>query len=112
MFLRMNALFAVHCGVRGPIQRYAFGGTSSNQRAGRLTLPAVLQSPPFRLHVGQDPETLDLSVVLEFRLIGEYIGEVLDGLAASNSGDNTAVEGLVRAKVAELCRRFPIYPGQ
>jgi glycine hydroxymethyltransferase len=48
----------------------------------------------------------------EFRLIGEYIGEVLDGLAASNSGDNTAVEGLVRAKVAELCRRFPIYPGQ
>jgi glycine hydroxymethyltransferase len=48
----------------------------------------------------------------EFRLIGEFIGEVLDGLAASNSGDNTAVEASVRAKVAELCRRFPIYPGQ
>jgi glycine hydroxymethyltransferase len=47
----------------------------------------------------------------EFRLVGEFIGEVLDGLAASNSGDNTAAEDAVRAKVAELCRRFPIYPG-
>ena len=47
----------------------------------------------------------------EFRLVGEFIGEVLDGLAASNSGDNSAAEAAVRAKVAELCRRFPIYPG-
>jgi glycine hydroxymethyltransferase len=46
----------------------------------------------------------------EFRQIGEFIGEVLDGLAASNSGDNTAVEGAMRTKVADLCRRFPIYP--
>jgi len=48
----------------------------------------------------------------EFRLVGELIDEVLDGLAASNSGDNTGTEAAVRAKVAELCRRFPVYPGQ
>ena len=37
------------------------------------------------------------------------ICEVLDGLAAGN-GDNAATEARVRARVAELCRRFPIYP--
>jgi glycine hydroxymethyltransferase len=47
----------------------------------------------------------------EFRQIGELIGDVLDGLANSNSGDNSAAEGAARAKVAELCRRFPVYPG-
>ncbi len=48
----------------------------------------------------------------EFRQVGELIGEVLDGLAASNSGDNSEVERTVRSKVAELCRRFPIYSGR
>jgi glycine hydroxymethyltransferase len=48
----------------------------------------------------------------EFRQVGELIAEVLDGLAASNSGDNTEVERVVRGKVAELCRRFPIYSGR
>jgi glycine hydroxymethyltransferase len=47
----------------------------------------------------------------EFRQVGQLIGEVLDGLAASNSGDNSAAEASVRAKVGELCRRFPVYPG-
>ena len=48
----------------------------------------------------------------EFRQVGELIGEVLDGLAASNSGDNAEAERVVRGKVAELCRRFPIYAGR
>jgi glycine hydroxymethyltransferase len=38
------------------------------------------------------------------------IVEVLDGLAA-NRDDNSAVEQTVRARVAELCRRFPVYAG-
>lgn len=44
----------------------------------------------------------------EFRQVGEMIVEVLRGLAA-NPDDNGAVETAVRARVAELCRRFPIY---
>jgi glycine hydroxymethyltransferase len=43
----------------------------------------------------------------EFRQIGQWIGEVLDGLAAG--GDNTAVEQKVRAEVLALTKRFPIY---
>lgn len=48
----------------------------------------------------------------EFRAIGRLIGEVLDGAALSNAdGANTAVEAAVKAKVLDLCRRFPVYPG-
>jgi glycine hydroxymethyltransferase len=47
----------------------------------------------------------------EFELVGELIGDVLDGLAASNGEANTVVEAQVRAKVQALCSRFPIYGG-
>jgi glycine hydroxymethyltransferase len=43
----------------------------------------------------------------EFRQIGRWMGEVLDGL--SQGGDNTAVEQRVRAEVVALTKRFPIY---
>ena len=48
--------------------------------------------------------------VAEFRLIGQLICEVLDGLA-SNPDDNNTIETAARRKVEELCRRFPIYNG-
>ena len=48
--------------------------------------------------------------VAEFTQVGEMIVEVLDGLAA-NPDDNSAIEGAVRARVEDLCRRFPIYQG-
>ncbi|MDP3860955.1 MAG: serine hydroxymethyltransferase [Phaeovulum sp.] len=46
----------------------------------------------------------------EFRDIGRWIVDVVDGLAANGEEDNGAVEAAVRAKVAALCARFPIYP--
>jgi glycine hydroxymethyltransferase len=46
----------------------------------------------------------------EFRLIGELIAEVLDGLKA-NGENNAAVEAGVRGKVKALCAAFPVYPG-
>ena len=46
----------------------------------------------------------------EFRQLARMIGDVLDGLAA-HPEDNGAAERAVRAKVGELCRRFPVYPG-
>jgi glycine hydroxymethyltransferase len=45
----------------------------------------------------------------EFRLVGDMIAEVLDGLSASNDGGNAAVEASVGARVLDLCARFPIY---
>jgi len=46
--------------------------------------------------------------VEEFRQVGHLIGDVLDGLSG-HPNDNSAAERAARAKVAELCRRFPIY---
>jgi glycine hydroxymethyltransferase len=45
----------------------------------------------------------------EFREIGDLIVEVVDGLAANGPVNNSAVEAAVKAKVANLCARFPIY---
>jgi glycine hydroxymethyltransferase len=47
----------------------------------------------------------------EFREVGRLIGEVLDGLARANDAaeGNAAVEVSVKARVLELCGRFPIY---
>jgi glycine hydroxymethyltransferase len=47
----------------------------------------------------------------EFRLIGDWIVEVVDGLAANGETGNAEVEASVRARVNDLCQRFPIYPG-
>ena len=46
----------------------------------------------------------------EFRQIADWIIEVVDGLAANGEDGNTAVEEKVRAGVAQMCARFPIYP--
>jgi glycine hydroxymethyltransferase len=47
---------------------------------------------------------------VEFRQIGDWITEVVDGLAVNGEGGNGAVEAAVRAKVQALCDQFPIYP--
>ena len=44
----------------------------------------------------------------EFKQIGNFVAEVLDGLA-KNKEDNSQVEGKVRKEVESLCRQFPIY---
>jgi len=45
----------------------------------------------------------------EFRQIGDWIAQVLRGLAVTPGGD-AAIETRVRGEVARLCARFPIYP--
>ena len=44
----------------------------------------------------------------EFEIIGNYIGDVLDGLSA-NPDNNSSLENEVKLKVKSLCRKFPIY---
>lgn len=46
--------------------------------------------------------------VAEFQQIGELIGDVLDAMVDNPEG-NAEVEAVVRAKVEDLCKRFPIY---
>ncbi len=44
----------------------------------------------------------------EFRIVGNLIGDVLDGLSL-NPEDNSGVEKEVKSKVKALCEKFPIY---
>ena len=48
--------------------------------------------------------------VEEFRIIGQLIAEVVDGLSRNGDDGDGQVEQRVRAKVEELCNQFPIYP--
>ena len=46
----------------------------------------------------------------EFRQIADWIVEVVDGLAANGEEGNAEVEEKVKAEVAALCAKFPLYP--
>ncbi|MEY2992406.1 MAG: serine hydroxymethyltransferase [Pseudomonadota bacterium] len=46
----------------------------------------------------------------EFRQIGRWIIQVVDGLAANGEDGNSDVEDRVKAEVAQMCARFPMYP--
>ncbi len=49
--------------------------------------------------------------VAEFRAIGQMIAEVVEGLRKNGEAGDGQVEAHVRQRVADLCARFPIYPG-
>jgi glycine hydroxymethyltransferase len=46
----------------------------------------------------------------EFKEIGKLIVEVVDAVAKKGEAGDPEVEASVRSRVADLCRRFPIYP--
>ena len=46
----------------------------------------------------------------EFREIGKLIVKIVDAVAAKGEEGDPEIEAQVRAQVAELCGRFPIYP--
>ena len=47
----------------------------------------------------------------EFREIGHMMSDVLEGLRAKGEDGDQTVEAAVKARVRQLCDRFPIYPG-
>ena len=49
--------------------------------------------------------------VEEFRQIGQLIAEVCEGLRKNGEDGDAQVEASVKARVEELCARFPIYQG-
>ena len=46
----------------------------------------------------------------DFRQIGRWIIEVVDGLAKNGEEGNSAVEEKVKSEVAILCGKYPLYP--
>ncbi len=45
----------------------------------------------------------------EFRQIGKWITQVVDGLAANGEAANAEIEKTIRQSVTKMCEKFPIY---
>ncbi len=93
------------------------GGQRASESLEASGLNVNKNTIPFDPGTPEDPSGLRLSSnagtarglgAAEFAQIGRWIGQVLDGLA-SGANDNGAVERKVKAEVADLSRRFPIY---
>jgi glycine hydroxymethyltransferase len=82
------------------------GITTNKNNIPNDPLPPMLGSG---LRVGSPAGTTRGFGPAEFRQVGAWIGEVLDGVGAG--GDNSAVEAKVRSEVLALTARFPIYNG-
>ncbi|MBV1865063.1 MAG: serine hydroxymethyltransferase [Rhodobacteraceae bacterium] len=93
-------------------------GNQADKALGRAYITANKNGIPFDpekpfvtsgLRLGSPAGTTRGFGEAEFREIGDLIVEVIDGLAANGEEGNSAVEEAVKAKVADLCARFPIY---
>jgi glycine hydroxymethyltransferase len=91
------------------------GGTDTLERAGitcnKNGIPFDPQRPTVTsgIRLGSPAATTRGFGAAEFRQTGEWIAEVLEGLARQ-ANNNEAVEARVRRAVAALCDRFPVYP--
>jgi glycine hydroxymethyltransferase len=70
--------------------------------------------PPVKtsgIRVGSPAGTTRGFGVQEFRDIADMIADVLEGLRTNGHEGNGATEAAVKARVRDLCARFPIYQG-
>jgi len=70
--------------------------------------------PPMKtsgIRVGSPAGTTRGLGVQEFREIGDMVADVLEGVRANGEGGDSRVEAEVKARVRDLCARFPIYQG-
>lgn len=63
------------------------------------------------LRVGTPAGTTRGFGIHEFEDIGDMIADIIDGIKLTN-GENEVMENVVREKVFEICRAFPIYPNK
>jgi glycine hydroxymethyltransferase len=93
-------------------------GKATEQALGRAHITCNKNGVPFDpekpfvtsgIRVGTPAGTTRGFAEPEFRQIARWIVEVTDGLSAH--GEDNPAEAKVRGEVAELCARFPLYPG-
>jgi glycine hydroxymethyltransferase len=96
-------------GLKGNAVEQALG--RANITANKNAIPYDPEKPTITsgIRLGSPACTTRGFTRREFRMVGELIAEVLDGLVDSPEG-NAAVEKDVRRKVLDLTRAFPIYP--
>jgi glycine hydroxymethyltransferase len=97
-------------GVKGNATEKALG--RAHITCNKNGIPFDTESPMITsgVRLGTPAGTTRGFTEVEFRQIGDWIVQVVDGLAANGEDGNGEVEARVKAEVAALCARFPIYP--
>jgi glycine hydroxymethyltransferase len=97
-------------GVKGNATEKALG--RAHITCNKNGIPFDTESPTVTsgVRLGTPAGTTRGFTEVEFRQIGDWIVQVVDGLAANGEDGNAEVEARVKAEVAALCARFPIYP--
>ncbi|MEM8750933.1 MAG: serine hydroxymethyltransferase [Pseudomonadota bacterium] len=97
-------------GITGKAAEAALG--RANMTCNKNGVPFDPEKPTITsgVRLGSPAATTRGFGVAEFQLVGQYILEVLDGLAANGEEGNAETEKAVARKVVELTDRFPIYP--
>ncbi len=98
-------------GIKGNVTEVALG--RANITCNKNGVPFDPEKPTITsgIRLGSPAGTTRGFGEAEFRQIGQFITRVADGLAENGADGNADVEAAVKAEVAELCARFPIYPG-
>ncbi|MBP1804725.1 serine hydroxymethyltransferase [Rubellimicrobium aerolatum] len=95
-------------------------GNATEQALGRACITCNKNGVPFDpekptvtsgVRLGSPAATTRGFGEAEFRQVGRWIIEVVDGLKATDGQGDAAIEARVAAEVQALCERFPIYPG-
>ena len=97
-------------GITGKAAEAALG--RANMTCNKNGVPFDPEKPTITsgVRLGSPAATTRGFGVAEFQLVGEYILEVLDGLATNGEEANASIEAEVGKKVIALTDRFPIYP--
>ncbi len=99
------------------LRRNKLTGKAAEATLGRANLTCNKNGVPFDpekpaitsgVRLGTPAGTTRGFGVAEFRAVGGLIADVLDGLKTNPDGNGVA-EAAAKAKVIDLCRRFPIY---
>ncbi len=95
-------------GLTGKVAEEALG--RANITCNKNGVPFDPQKPMITsgIRLGTPAGTTRGFMAEEFKLIGQLIIKVLDGVS-QNGENNQAVENLVKQEVIELCQGFPIY---
>ena len=98
-------------GVKGNATEKALG--RAHITCNKNGIPFDTESPMITsgIRLGTPAGTTRGFTEVEFRQIADWIVQVVEGLAAHGEDGNAEIEARVRSEVAELCARFPIYPG-
>ena len=98
-------------GVKGNATEKALGRASITTNKNGIPFDSEKPTVTSGIRLGTPAGTTRGFGEAEFRQIGRWIVAVTDGLAAHGEEQNGEAEARVKAEVALLCARFPIYPG-